>query len=666
MTPAIKLLITLSALIVAMLGANFLWQHHVLRQLPEQPAREDSLPTFPAPDELPPVSLPNFRFQHPRLPAPSAEEIRILRRDNPQFISQHRARAKDGTGGTYSVMLTALLEPYTLDLADLHHRLISSQYGYRGNEVYQLAVAYDWLYPQWTASQRRDLAKHVLEGCRHVISVIRDQRLSPYNVFFYNRPFQSLIACSLALYGDLPEAGGIMSFAHDMLKKRTLPVWQQILGSNGGWHEGQYLNKSIGQAIYMVPAMWRSATGEDLFRGIAGIRGFLDFLIYRNRPDFTHFRWGDTAFFELEPPDRIPLALEFGHAPAYSFKRPPDKRPRPSARPWGPLTDSSLLDPTPLDELPWYRFFDGIGLLVARSDWSPDATYVTFKAGDNYWSHSHLDQGAFTIYKGGALAIDSGFYTKYGSDHHMNYFYQTIAHNTITVKDPADTVPALAREGPPRSFANDGGQRRIGSGWGIEPAPLDRDEWMEKKSTYHTGTMHKVEERHDIVAAVADVTPAYTNEWSGGGTFSHRTRLVERFWRSLIYDRVDDVIVIHDRVTATRPEFRKRWLLHSRQQPNFTSSRFVVRVDGDDRLGHAGGSLTGHVLLPGDARIDIVGGPGFEFFVDGRNYDSGKRHPVPSNGHHLYGVDHVVGVLERHGITDDRHVPAANVPGEHD
>ena len=98
----------------------------------------------------------------------------------------------------------------------------------------------------------------------------------------------------------------------------------------------------------------------------------------------------------------------------------------------------------------------------------------------------HLDQGAFTIYKGGALAIDSGLYgPSYDADHHMDYQYQTIAHNTVTVTDPADTVPAPAHGNrPPRPIANDGGQRRVGSGWGVEAAPLDLDEWRRTRSGF--------------------------------------------------------------------------------------------------------------------------------------------------------------------------------------
>jgi hypothetical protein len=243
-----------------------------------------------------------------------------------------------------------------------------------------------------------------------------------------------------------------------------------------------------------------------------------------------------------------------------------------------------------------------------RSGWSPEATYVTFKAGDNYWSHSHLDQGAFTVDKLRPLAIDSGIYAEAGSDHHMNYAYQTVAHNTVTVTDPRDTVPAPGKDRP-RAIANDGGQRRVGSGWGVEAGPLDRREWDAKRDIYHTGRIERLFEQDGITVAIADVTPAYTNRLSGRGTFSHRTRRVERFWRTLAYDRADDVIVVFDQVVATEAGFRKRWLLHSVQAPRVTAEGFELA-----------GGLTAKVLLPRDALIHPLGGAGFEFFVDQQNY----------------------------------------------
>jgi hypothetical protein len=605
-----------------MVGATVLvgWMAGI--QPGERAVDGNRLPQLAEPQELPPVHLPSFKRAHPRLPSPSVAELEALRTHNPEFLAKLRRRAGDSVGEVDDAVLLELIEPGSIDLKLLHDRLMALKPLGRGHEqVKPVALAYDWLYARWSAPQRAELRERLAAGCEYTIALIRKDRLSPYNVILYNAPLQALMACTLALYGDDPRGDPIMRFTYDLWKNRVLPVWRQVMGRNGGWHEGgEYLGIGIGQAVYELPAMWRSATGEDLFASDPGLRGFLDFLVYRRRPDETDFRWGDGSFFDRSAPDAIPLALEFHHAAAYSLHAPRADG-IPSGWPWGPLPDGSLASAASFNELPLARLFDGIGMLVARSDWSEDATYVTFKAGDNFWSHTHLDQGSFTIYKGGALAIDSGVYgPSYGSDHHMNYSYQTIAHNTVTVTDPSDTVPAPGKDRP-RPIANDGGQRRIGSGWGVEAAPLDLGEWQAKRDVYHTASMGPLLDQGGLAVVAADITPAYTNSHSGDGTFSARTRRVERFWRIFGYDRVNDAIVVFDQVVASDAAFRKRWLLHTIDQPSVTPGGFSVKVARQDRPGHRGGELEGRVLLPKDALINPIGGSGLEFFVDDKNFD---------------------------------------------
>lgn len=592
----------------------------LVNKVVELPLNEKHMYRLPTPEQSPPALLPGFRHGHPRLPAPTPDEIRLLAANGEDSLKQREIRA--ARGDIESMVFMARARPGSVDLALLHKKVMALRFVHRGHdEARPLALAYDWLYDQWSEPQRAALHDKLAEGCDYIIDIIRANRLSPYNVYLYNAPLQGLMAMSLVFYGDDPRAEGCMRFTNDMWKNRVLPVWRQVMGKHGGWHEGgEYIGVGMGQAIYQLPALWRSATGEDLFSTEPGIRGFLDFVVYRTRPDGFHFAWGDGRYYDRPLNDQIPLAQEFRHAAAYTLAKP-DRSLTPRAWPWGPFNDFSLHDEQAASRLPLSKYFDGLGLVVARSDWSPDATYVTFKAGDNYWSHSHLDQGAFSIYKGGALAIDSGFYgPEYGSDHHMNYTYQTIAHNTITVTDPDDTIVARQKKGT-REIANDGGQRRVGSGWGVEPAPLDVDEWRAKAEIYHTGTMERVTVQDGITIAVADVTPAYTNQYSGSGTFSHRTRRVERFWRIFTYDPVDDVIVIFDQIRSTNPAFTKRWLLHSIEQPEILADGFRLNISADTRMGHAGGQLRAHVLLPEAARISALGGPGREFEVDGRNFD---------------------------------------------
>lgn len=590
----------------------------------EAVAQEPSRHQFPDPEALPAPHLPGFVQTHPRLPAPGPADILRLQADNPRYLAARAGRAAGGAGPLEDVIFMARIQPGSQDLERLHRRLLELEINWRGHgQAKPLALAYDWLHDQWSEAQRESLRDKLAEAGDYLIHRIRETRLSPYNVYLYNSPFQALVAVAIALYQDHPRGTPIMAFTEDLWLQRVLPVWRQVMGRQGGWHEGgEYVGIGIGQAVYQVPALWRAATGEDLFATEPGLRGFLDFLVYRTRPDGSHFRWADGGHFNRNVPDRIPLALEYRHAAAYGLD--PPRALTPTAWPWGPLPDPSLQDPAAMARLPLSRFFDGLGLLVARSDWGPDATYVSFKTGPNYWSHVHLDQGAFTIFKGGALAIDSGLYgPRYGSDHHMNYSYQTIAHNTVTVTDPRDTVPGPPRRGTkePRAIANDGGQRRVGSGWGEEPAPIDLAEWEAKRHLYDTGQVHGLLEEDGLSVALADVTPAYTNHLSGTGTFSDRTRRVERFWRVFAYDRIADVVLVFDQLSASRPEFRKRWLMHSLEQPLLRKRGFSIRVAATPERHWSGGRLEGEVLLPRAALLHSIGGPGFEYYVDGRNYD---------------------------------------------
>ncbi len=157
----------------------------------------------------------------------------------------------------------------------------------------------------------------------------------------------------------------------------------------------------------------------------------------------------------------------------------------------------------------------------------------------------------------------------------------------------------------------------------MDGAPLDVTQWQERRETYHTGRIAADLDEDDLVVAVADVSAAYTNRNSGRGSFADRTRRVERMWRVFGYDRVNDAVVVFDDVVASRAGFTKRWLLHAVEPPLVLGDRFELFIPGDTRPGRRGGSLQGHVLLPRDAVLDPVGGPGFEFFVDGRNHDQG-------------------------------------------
>ena len=606
-----RFLVTLGVFAGSALVVAWVWQG----TRTEPPAYESIMATLPLPEEVPAVNLPNFRLAHPRLPAPSRADLSAIAREKPTTMNHHRRRAKGGEGKIRSSLIVALHEPGSIDLNALFDRVMSVRPGHRGNRADTAAIAYDWLHDHWNAAQRSALREHLMEICQGPVAAIREQRLSPYNVYLYNRPLQSMTACAIALYRDTPKADALMNFAYSYWRETVMPVWNQVMGTTGGWHEGgEYVGIGIGKAIFKVPYMWEKATGEPQFADLTGIAGMLDFLVHRIRPDGTQIRWGDASVFGKGSQDQTGLALLFRHAAAYGGERCPERY-APSAWPWGHLNDPDLCDTSARRRLPTAAFFDGIGMLIARSDWSPDASFVTFKAGNNYWSHSHLDQGAFTIFKRSPLAIDSGLYgPRYGSDHHLNYTYQSIAHNVVLVYDPDDDEPLQTQKGL-REIANDGGQRRVGSGWGLNPAPLDLAEWQEKAELYRTARVIDRIVDDDFSAVTADLTPAYNNSLSRKGAFSHRTHRVTRYIRTFAYHPDSDLVLVHDALELTRPSLRPTWVLHSVHAPSVTGSRFSIQ---DPETGVA---LIGLVVEPQNALVQPIGGPGFEFWVDGFNYD---------------------------------------------
>src|SRR5262249_13625238 len=129
-----------------------------------------------------------------------------------------------------------------------------------------------------------------------------------------------------------------------------------------------------------------------------------------------------------------------GLTPMHALLRwqPPPKK----IRPWSEgLPTAVLIDP----------------LAVMRSSWRDDATLVTMRCGLHGGYHNHLDHNAFTIYRSGALAIDSGG-LNYIGPHRTEYAMRTLAHNAILVRDPKESH-WLGRYNSPTN--NDGGQRLV-------------------------------------------------------------------------------------------------------------------------------------------------------------------------------------------------------------
>jgi len=265
----------------------------------------------------------------------------------------------------------------------------------------------------------------------------------------------------------------------------------------------------------------------------------------------------------------------------------------------------------PIESLPLSRYFGSpFGWAAARTSWGQDAVIAEMKINEyNFTNHQHLDAGAFQLYYHGALAIDSGLYTgssgEYGSPHCRNYYWRTIAHNSLLIYDPDET---FSRRG---DYGNDGGQR-LPNG---RSEPRTLDVLFKPENGYRTGQVlaHGFgpdPQTPDFTLLQGDITAAY----------SKKVRQVTRsfVFLNLRNKQTPAALVVFDRIVSTNPSFRKYWLLHALEEPKIEGTSAIV----DCTQHGANGRLFLDVLLPrsDNANLSKVGGPGKEFWVFGQNF----------------------------------------------
>ncbi len=130
-------------------------------------------------------------------------------------------------------------------------------------------------------------------------------------------------------------------------------------------------------------------------------------------------------------------------------------------------------------------------------------------------------------------------------------------------------------------------------------------------ASYLTGTYQAAGPAWDVGDIVAyEANPYFTYAVGDASRSYDRKKLVE-FKRAFLHVQ-PDWFVIYDRVVTTKPDLPVRWLLHSIDQPEVTGGTVSI-INGEGRLDC-------RTLWPSEPGIEVIGGPGREFWVDGKNY----------------------------------------------
>ncbi len=463
--------------------------------------------------------------------------------------------------------------------------------------------AYDWIYNDLSKAERIDIgARLLVEISRMPYDKSREEyfreNTGDYTTGFYGPPVLPWYA-GLVFY----KAGINDNLALQLLNKgyqdhmNLFQYRKSIVGDRGGASTAcmQYAFADYPWAEFNFLHTFNSSTGLDMAAQWPYMMGYVKYMDWNWLPKNREYGYGDTH----HKTNALPLKDMNCNLAQYIHFYGEDN-------PEFLSTANRLLSRTSrksTDTMPFARFFlqtydtggsssstivngadaiffEYMGQVFMRSGVGENDTYATFTTDGILTKHKHYDNNNFVIYKHGYRTMDTGTRPQPGL-HLSHYYARTVAHNCVTIRMPGETLPkywgqASLLEGE-QPVPNDGGQNKI------------------------LGSKLIAFEKHQhYIYLASDASEAYSNK---------KANLV---LRQFVYIQ-PDVFVVFDKIKATQASYKKTWLMHFASEPELLANQ-TFRETSD------GGRLYCRTLYPKNAELSKIGGPGKQFWSDGKNW----------------------------------------------
>lgn len=489
------------------------------------------------------------------------------------------------------------------------------------------AMVYDWCYDQMKDSEKK---AYINEFVR--ISKTMECGYPPKNtepIAGHSSEWmvmRDMLSAAIAIYDEFPE---MYNHVMTMLCRDYIPVRNYVYAGHN-YHQGtSYANVRFSNDLFSLWILDRMGAGAVYDPAQQFV--MYDFL-YRRRPDGMVLPAGDVNP-GIGGSYGLPAMLAYSYYKdpylAYEYKR--NTKIDNHCLIFDVLWRDYTIEPKSPETLPLTKYSGTpYGWMIARTGWDKNSVIAEMKINEHFvGNHQHMDGGAFQIYYKGPLAIDAGAYHGtsggYNSAHNKNFFKRTVAHNSLLVFDPNEKFASWNYGGTDKTeFAdNDGGQRMPGDRWETcrSFADLLSDEYTTGQVLAHGIGGDYMAPEYSYLSG--DITKAYSDK-------------VKEVKRSFVFlnlksEKVPAAMVVFDKVVSKNPEFKKHWLLHSIEEPQVSENGIIIKrtKDGDS------GMLSNTVLLPAKENLDmqVIGGKGKEFWVNGTNYANAPQagRPDPRN-----------------------------------
>ncbi len=387
-----------------------------------------------------------------------------------------------------------------------------------------------------------------------------------------------------------------------------IPCWTHYRDDDGGWNWGAaYAMWSLTDQFQLFENM-RIGTDKNFYADLPWVENSINQYVYFMQPDNSCIHLGDgqmklaadrTIYLHARvynDPRSLWMAQYYSQSEFMTWTIPRFQK---------LLYKDFTMPVVTQPDLPLDWWTDKVGLSVSRSSWDSTATMVTFfNSPSKKAAHEHRDNNSFAIFKNAPLLLDAGYYDSYGSSHYRNYYQRTIAHNSICVFDSSETY---TYHGQPVS--NDGGQIESSSLINYDEIFLPENQrgiWIK----YGSGANYSYN--------IADAQLSYDSV------------KLDFFRRRLLFIKPGKVIVL-DHVHLKNTTSNQRdlsWIIHFADEPEISGSITNVSVpnhietyNGNYYTSTTGnGSIAIKTLFPVISYATLIGGTGYEYWVDGVNY----------------------------------------------
>ncbi|MFB3879668.1 MAG: hypothetical protein ACE149_00320 [Armatimonadota bacterium] len=552
--------------------------------------------------------------EHPRLLG-SRERLQQLARGRAEAYQRVVEVARGGEADDHSKMMSLALvcaiegdealgrEAVTMAMKYVNGPIRQGHVTF-GADLARCAVVYDLCYQCWTPEQRAAFHRYMNETYDANV----DSETHVFHNGWYGYKWWGIGLAAYATYYENERAPEMLRELDREYRERAAPALE-LAGAGGGWAEGYYINYFLYEWLFFCEAA-RQCEGADYYalapsffteRAIAGAfetyPGIREYGTRRSIPmgDSGGRKYGGDRDKALSARRILVNAYRNDprHQAVHAFNETTPRSGSGSNAYKDFLWRDETVKPGDVNALGLSHLSTGPGYVYARSSWDDDATYFFFKCGDRFTAHQHLDVGHFLIYKQEELAGDGGHYHYFGSTDDVNYHLRTIAHSTMLIYDPDETWPGI-RAG--EVTGNDGGQMH---NWPHHNGAVeDASQWQRDRALYDIADIVAFEDRGAYLYVAGDCTRAYD------------PKKLKEFTRQIVFLR-PGTFIIFDRVTSTRPEYKKTWLLQAMKPPVSAGGKLVV-TNGQGRL-HL------QTLLPTGAPAKLVSG-GDLYTYGGRSY----------------------------------------------